>query len=83
VRYFNPGSSWKQLKNTDLRVLEAELQEAKLRSSPVWLETTAIDQLSATPAGAEWVRKHALKDSVRSVVSKAHDIRFAQIIDPD
>ena len=83
VRYFSPGTSWKQLKTTDLTVLDAELQDAKLRGGSVWLETTAIDQLRATPIGSEWLKKHELKDNSRSLISKAHNIRFVQIGESD
>ena len=81
VRYFTPGSSWKQLKTTDLTVLDAELEDAKVHGRSVWLETTAIDQLRATSAGSEWLEKHELKNNSRSLISKAHNIRFVQIVE--
>lgn len=83
VRYFNPGTSWKQLKIMDLTALDAELKDAKLRGRSVWLETTAIAQLRATPASSEWLHKHELKNNSRSLISKAHHIRFVQIGEPD
>ena len=83
VRYFNSGVSWKQLKNSDVNVMDTELEDAKLRGRSIWLETTAIDQLLATPAGAEWLKKHELKNSTRSVITKAHNIRFMPIVTPE
>jgi hypothetical protein len=67
VRYFNPQTEW--------RVLPSELPEG----TTAWLETTAIDRLSATPQGAQWLREHTHPDQSRELNSDAHRIRFLQI----
>ena len=65
VRYFNPQTEWQLLPDQP--------------PSASWLETTAIDRLSATPQGAQWLREHMRPDSVRELNTGAHRIRFVQI----
>ena len=80
TKYFNQGTAWKEMKSGTLESLEAELREASARGGAVWLETSAIDQLSATPDGAEWLKRHARAETQHALVTKAHNIRFVQIV---
>lgn len=68
VRYFNPSTQWELLS-----------AEAVTMPKGAWLETTAIDQITATPAGAEWLKTHARKESLRELKSEGYRIRFIQI----
>jgi hypothetical protein len=68
VRYFNPSTEWKLLRS-----------ETLTPPGGAWLETTAIDQISATAAGAEWLNQHARKESLRELNDRAYKIRFIQI----
>ena len=68
VRYFNPSTEWKLLRPESITTLGA-----------AWLETTAIDQISSTPAGAEWLNTHAQKDSLKELNDGAFRIRFIQV----
>ena len=67
VRYFNPETEWK--------LLSAQ--------SPVdtgaWLETSAIDRLSATPEGARWLETHARPGTLRELNTGAYRIRFVEV----
>jgi hypothetical protein len=63
-------------------MIETDLLETTARGGAVWLETSAIDQLSSTPAGAEWLKQHAREGTQHALVTKAHNIRFVQIV-PD
>jgi hypothetical protein len=65
VRYFNPQTEWRVL-------IEQPV-------SGSWLDTTAIDRLSATPLGAQWLREHTRPDSLRELNTGAYRIRFVQI----
>jgi peptidoglycan/LPS O-acetylase OafA/YrhL len=67
VRYFNPQTEW--------RVLPEQLPSG----ATAWLETTAIDRLSATPQGAQWLREHTRPGSLRELSTSAHRIRFVQL----
>jgi len=68
VRYFNPSTQWKLLRPESITTF-----------SDAWLETTAIDQISSTPAGAEWLNSHARKDSSKELNDSAYRIRFIQV----
>ena len=67
VRYFNPGTDW--------RLLPAQLQEG----TDAWLETTAIDRLSATANGSQWLQTHTRPGSLRELNNGAYRIRFIAI----
>lgn len=66
VRYFNPSTEWKPLRPDSITTL-----------SGVWLETTAIDQISSTPGGADWLKTHIRL--VRELDDGAFKIRFVQV----
>jgi hypothetical protein len=68
VRYFNPSTQWKPLRPESITTLV-----------PAWLETTAIDQISSTPAGAQWLNSHARNDSLKELNDGAYRIRFIQV----
>ena len=80
VKYFNRGTLWKELDPTRLDALEDELLQTHALGRTVWLETSAIDRLSATPEGAAWLQSHAHKPTQRSLVTKAHNMRFIQLV---
>ena len=67
IRYFSPGTQW--------RPLPAELPPAE---DNVWLETSAIDRLSATAEGSQWLRTHTRPDSLREL-NGAYRIRFIAV----
>ena len=68
VRYFNPRTHWYVLWDQPPQVCD-----------PYWLETTAIDRLSATPEGARWLESHVQPGSLRELNNGAYRIRFVQI----
>jgi len=67
VRYFSPGAAW--------RLLPAQLPA----DTDAWLETTAIDRLSATPEGSQWLAMHTRPGSLRELNNGAYRIRFVAI----
>jgi hypothetical protein len=67
VRYFNPSTHWKLLRPESMTTLGA-----------AWLETTAIDQISSTAAGADWLRTHTR--SLKELNDGAYKIRFIQVL---
>lgn len=79
VKYFNRGTLWKELDPKRLDAIEDEVRQTHALGRTVWVETSAIDRLSATPEGAAWLESHAQKSSQRSLVTKAHNIRFIQL----
>ena len=58
IRYFNPSTHWRLLGTTSFEALENEITNIHNNGGTVWLETTAIDQLTSTFEGAEWLERH-------------------------
>src|SRR5262249_26275137 len=68
VRYFNPETRW----NSDLNQLQ--------QVCDAWLETTAIDRLSSTSEGAQWLKAHTRPESFRELDNGTYHIRFIQVV---
>jgi hypothetical protein len=79
VKYFNEGTNWKKLELEHADQLEQDLRAAKAAGVNTWLETSAIDQLTASSTGSEWLKQHIKADSQRALITKAHNIRFVQV----
>ena len=79
-KYVNPSTTWKQIKAIELQVPESELQEIYSGGGTAWLEATAIDQLSSTPKGADWLSTHAREQTRRALNDPAFNIKFVQIV---
>lgn len=67
VRYFNPQTNW------------LLLPDRPPPGARGWLETTAIDRLSVTAEGAQWLREQTQPDGLRELNTSAHRIRFVQL----
>lgn len=79
VKYFNEGTNWKKLELEHAEQLEQDLRAAKAAGVNTWLETSAIDQLTASSTGSQWLKQHIKADSQRALITKAHNIRFVQV----
>lgn len=79
IRYFNPSTHWRLLGSTTREALETEITNINSTGGTVWLETTAIDQLTSTYEGTEWLERHSEAESWRELADKAYRIRFVQI----
>lgn len=77
VRYFAPTTRWIQLKEPN--TLMHDLNGLSSQGWTVWLETTAIDRVSSTPQGIEWLKMHERPNSRRAVEDKAFRIEFVQV----
>ena len=75
IRYFNPATHWSRQQPTD-----RDLANVYSAGRTAWLETTAIDQLSASAEGRRWLETHARPDSLRELNDGAHRLRFIQIV---
>ena len=80
ARYFSQGTNWKKLQLEPSQQLEQDLRSAQAAGVNTWLETSAIDQLAASPSGSEWLRQHVKPESQRALITKAHNIRFVQAV---
>ncbi len=78
VRYFNFGTRWKQLP-PDPAMIDIDIADLYSHGKTAWLETSAIDQLSARPEGAEWLKQHAREETRHAFVNKAYNLRFIQV----
>ncbi len=79
-KYVNPSTTWKQIKTSDGRVSDHELREIYDGSGTAWLEATAIDHLSSTPDGAQWLSAHTQEQTRRALNDPAYNIKFVRII---
>jgi hypothetical protein len=76
VRYFAPSTRWIQLRQSEIPITDLDSKYSE--GWTVWLETTAIDRLSSTPEGAEWLKAH--ERTRRSLEDKAFRIEFVQVL---
>lgn len=83
VRYFNPSTIWEPLVSTKVEPVESELCGIYSKGAAAWLETSAIDQLLATPEGAQWLSSHAEEKTRRELISPIFRIRFVQVVPRD
>jgi hypothetical protein len=79
IRYFNPSTRWQLLHSDSLATIDTEIVNIYKTGGTAWLETTAIDQLSSTAAGARWLEAHTRKESWKELNDKAYRIRFVQV----
>ena len=79
IRYFNPSTNWRLLGTTSREALNKEIENIQSTGGTVWLETTAIDQLTSTYEGTEWLGRHSEAESWRELADKAYRIRFVQV----
>lgn len=78
IKYFNPTSEWQVLDVSQLSEVEAELK-SRDPLQPVWIETSAIDHLSSSKVGADWLDSHTNADCGEALVNKKFRIQFMQI----
>ena len=79
IRYFNPSTHWRLMGAASLEVLNKEIENVQSTGGTVWLETTAIDQLTSTYEGTEWLERHSEAESWRELADKSYRIRFVQV----
>ncbi len=79
VRYFNASTHWRLMGTTSREGLETEITKIEDNGGTVWLETTAIDQLTSTYEGTQWLERHSDAESWRELADMAHRIRFVQV----
>jgi len=75
ARYFTPETIWKKIDTSKTSELDQVLAESNASGKAVWLETTAVDNLS----GKSWLDAHALKESLAELNNSAFRIRFVQV----
>lgn len=83
IRYFNPSTRWRLFRPASLETLKHEIDNIYNAGGTVWLETTAIDQLTSTYEGTEWLELHTTTKSWRELNDSGHRIRFVQILPID
>jgi hypothetical protein len=78
-RYFNPQTVWKQSDMNDRQALETELRATAGQGTAEWLDDSAIEQLSSTSEGTEWLSTHAREETRRKLIDKSYKIQFVRI----
>lgn len=76
VRYFNPATVWVQTTPGDLI---QQFSSLPATGQSVWLETTMIDAFQQTPAGREWLERHAIQRSDSALVGRKFRIQYWQL----
>jgi hypothetical protein len=76
IRYFNPSTQWRPLASISLESLQNEIARSYVNGSTVWLETTAIDQLTSTYEGAQLLESNSEPESWRELNDRGYRIRF-------
>ena len=79
IRYFNPSTRWRHLSATSLEALQKEIEQSYVNGGTIWLETTAIDQLTATYEGTQLLESNSRPESWRELNERGYRIRFVQL----
>lgn len=58
IKYFNPGTIWKNLGETGTQDLEIEIRNLYSNGGNAWIESSALEKLSRSSGGAEWLNSH-------------------------
>ena len=69
IRYFTRASAWKEIPDQ----FPAEMPAS------AWLETTAIDRVSSTAEGAQWLKVHGEPATLHELNNGAYRIRFIRV----
>ncbi|MEP6922769.1 MAG: hypothetical protein ABI967_16750, partial [bacterium] len=64
----------------DTAEFDSDLRDVYARGGTAWLETSAIDQLSARPEGEAWMKQHSQEETRHSFVNKAYNLKFVQVV---
>lgn len=79
-RYMNPTTVWRPLDPEALDEVESDLEEIYRRGNTAWIEASAIDRLSSSSSGEEWLLAHAMQRTRRDLKDPAFNIKFMQIV---
>jgi hypothetical protein len=81
VHYFNPGTVWKPLDDTlTTPASDRELRRIYSQGYTVWLDASAIDQLSCSRDGQEWLSAHVVEASRHEIDDPAYHIKFVKVV---
>ena len=81
VRYFNPTSDWRKFDASRLSDLESQLSAQN--GNAVWIDTSGIDQLASSTAGAEWLARHTRTDCTHALINQKFRIELVQLFSKD
>jgi hypothetical protein len=79
VEYFNPTSVWKPVGAVETTVLENELRNIYARGGTVWIETAAMERISATPQGAAWLAAHTKAQPAFELATPQYRLKFIRL----
>ncbi|HKO60042.1 MAG TPA: hypothetical protein VJV03_02690 [Pyrinomonadaceae bacterium] len=77
VAYFNPKLEWRPLRSFDQ--LDDELKQLYTDGRTAWLEASAIDQLSSSPAGMKWLAQHGRQETWHERKARGYNVKFIQV----
>lgn len=77
VRYFNPSTVWKEASPASI---EREIKSNTESGPPVWIDTTLIDALNATPEGRSWVGAHTEQRPEYQLVNRKFRLQFFRVV---
>ncbi len=79
VEYFNPMSVWKPVGAVGMEALENELRNIYGQGGTVWIETTAMEKISATPQGAAWLSEQTQGQPTYELATPQYKLKFVRL----
>lgn len=76
ISYFNQQAAWIGIEQADISQLERHLAAAKAQNTPLWLEETAYEMISANPNAQRWLTAHERPSELIESKDEKHDFRF-------
>jgi len=76
ISYFNPQAVWMGLDRWDLGELDRDLEYARKQNSPLWLEASAYELISADAEGRRWLAVHEKPGELILYRDPKHEFRF-------
>lgn len=76
VRYFNPGTVWREAKQ---ETLDSELRNTQTSGGSIWMDTTLIELYQSTPEGKRWLETHTIRRPEYELVNSKYKLQFYEI----
>ena len=81
MKHFNPKTRWHQTSGheSELKSLTGLIDEAMSESRGVWIDTSLLAAISASPASVTWVRDRFKMSHPWGISTSKHHIQFVQL----
>jgi len=76
IAYFSPETAWISLDRPDLVQLDRDLEYARQRREPLWLEAGAYALIASSSEGRRWLAEHERPGELIRFRDAKHEYRF-------